>query len=377
MNKFHVFLSKIQYILCLVAVIGVLVYLASQGQTPNVNVSADADREVAVRIVGQNRIVIAPDSPLAKRLYLAKVETAEITTPLVTVTGVVAASLRPGNGKGNDYWQFHTSDLLTAYTDWQTAVDDVAFHEEQMVATQQLVEAQVDAAQKKVERLQRLVTIGTEAAQDLAEAQAELIHTQIQGRKDVHEAETDVRKAKREETMLARQLEQSGLDPPLLASAKIDIDIIIAEVPESWIGRIAIGQSCEARFISLPDQTFNGNVHAIVSVLSSERRSLRVLLSIHDPDDKLRPGMFVEIGLGTDPHKALLAPADAIIHIGRADYVLVYVSESTWWVASVKVGEIRNNTVEILEGLQDGEQIAGRGAILLKPSMIKALQAKE
>jgi multidrug efflux pump subunit AcrA (membrane-fusion protein) len=303
-------------------------------------------------------------------LYLAKVETAEITTPLVTVTGVVAASLRPGNGKGNDYWQFNSPDLLTAYTDWQNAVDDVAFHEEQLLATKQLVEAQTDAAQKKVARLQRLVTIGTETEQDLAVAQAELIHTQIQGRKDVHEAQTDVRKAKREETMLARQLEQAGLDPTLLASAKTDIDIIIADVPESWIGRISIGQSCEARFISLPDQTFTGKVHAIVPVLSSERRSLRALLSIHDPDDKLRPGMFAEIGIGTDPHKALLAPADAIIHIGRSDYVLVHVSESAWRVASVKVGEMRNSTVEILEGLQEGEQIAGRGAMLLKPSAL-------
>ena len=128
--------------------------------------------------------------------------------------------------------------------------------------------------------------------------------------------------------------------------------------------------------MSLPDQAFAGKVHAIVPVLSSERRSLRVLLSIHDPEDKLRPGMFAEIGIGTDPHKALLAPADAVIHIGRTDYVLIR-EESTWRVSEVKVGEMRNQTVEILDGLQEGDQIAGRGAILLKPVMIKALQVKE
>ena len=127
--------------------------------------------------------------------------------------------------------------------------------------------------------------------------------------------------------------------------------------------------------MSLPDQIFSGKVHAIVPVLSSERRSLRVLLSIHDPEDKLRSGMFAEIGLGTDPHKALLTPADAVIHIGRADYVLIQ-EESTWRVSEVKVCEMRNQTVEILDGLQEGEQIAGRGAILLKPVMIKSLQIR-
>jgi len=376
MSPFDTFWSRVQYIFCLAAVIGVVVYLVGQGHTPTVAVFADADREVAVQVIGAKRIAVASDSPLAQKLHLSKVESAEISSPLVSVTGTVAASLRPGNGKGNDYWQFHSPDLLTAYTDWQKAVAEVAFLETQLVDTRQLAEAQTEAAQKLVERMQRLVTIGTDTEKDLAESRADLIEAQIQGRKDVHEAESAVKAAKQEEAMLARQLEQAGLDPALLTSIKSDMDIIIADVPESWVGRIHVGQGCEARFLSLPDQVFAGKVHAIVPVLSSERRSLRVLLSIHDPEDKLRPGMFAEIGLGTDPHKALLAPADAVIHIGRADYVLIR-EESTWRVSEVKVGEMRNQTVEILAGLQEGEQIAGRGAILLKPVMIKALQVKE
>ena len=177
--------------------------------------------------------------------------------------------------------------------------------------------------------------------------------------------------------MLGRQLEQAGLDPRLLTSAEGDKDIIIADVPESWGGRIAVGQSFEAQFLSLPGQKFSGKVHTIIPVLSAERRSLRVLLTIVDCEEKLRPGMFAEIGLGTDPREALLAPVDAIVHIGRADYVLVKESESVWRVAPVQVGDMRNDTVEIRAGLQNGDQIAGRGTILLKPLMTKALQAQE
>jgi multidrug efflux pump subunit AcrA (membrane-fusion protein) len=230
--------------------------------------------------------------------------------------------------------------------------------------------------------MERLVTIGTDTEKDLAEAQAELIQSQIQGRKDIHEAEVAVRVAKQGEATLARQLEQSGLDPHLLASTQSDMDIIVADVPESWVGRITVGQRCDARFLSLPGLTFTGNIHAVVSVLSAERRSLRVLLSIDDPEDKLRPGMFAEIGLGTDPRQSLLVPADAIIHIGRSDYVLLRENETHWQVVEVKVGELRDiatgtRVVEILEGLEDGGQVVGHGAILLKPSMIKSLQVKE
>ena len=154
MSRFSEFWSRVQYLACLAAVVVVLVYLVQHGGSPTVALPTDADREAAVRVVEPKRIAIAPDSPLAKRLHIAKVETSEISTPLVIVTGVVAASLRPGNGKGNDYWQFNSPELLTAYTDWQIAASEVTFLEEQLTDTRQLAEAQVDASQKLVERLQ-------------------------------------------------------------------------------------------------------------------------------------------------------------------------------------------------------------------------------
>ena len=371
------FWMRVQYLACLAAVVGVLIYLARHGTMSTITIPTDADREAAVRVVGLERITISPNSPLMSKLQIVKVETSEISTPLVTVNGYVAGSLHPENGKGTDYWQFHSPDLLTAYTDWQRAVTEVAFLEEQLTDTRQLVESQVDASQKLIEQMEQLVKVGTETEKDLAEARANLIQTQIQGRKDIHEADSAVKMAKQGETMLARQLEQAGLDPALLASAQNDMDIIIADVPESWGGRISIGQSCVADFLSLPEEQFTGSVHAIVPVLSAERRSLRVLLSIHDPDFKLRPGMFAEIGIGTEPRKALIAPSDAIIHIGRADYVVVYEEATTWRIAEVKVGELRGNTVEILSGIRHGEQVTACGTILLKPSMIKSLQVNE
>ncbi|MCL2669336.1 MAG: efflux RND transporter periplasmic adaptor subunit [Syntrophaceae bacterium] len=358
--------------------VGVLVYLIQHSATPTVALPTDADREMGGRVIGPKRIAIASDSPLAKKLQIAKVEMTDITVPLVTVTGIVAATLRPGNGKGTDYWQFNSPDLLTAYTDWQKSVAEIAFLERQLVEIKQLAEAQTEAAQKLADRLQRLVQIGTESEKDLADAQAQLILAQVQGRKDVHEAEGALRSAQKAETALARQLEQDGLDPQLLASSNKDTDIIVADVPERWIGSIRVGQRCEARFFSLPDDVFTGRVRAIVSVLSSERRSLRALLSIDDAEDKLRiPGMFAEIGLGTDRRKALLAPLEAVIHIGRSDYVLVQENAETWRVAEVKVGEPRNDAIEILSGLKHGDSIVGLGAILLKPAILKSLQASE
>jgi len=137
---------------------------------------------------------------------------------------------------------------------------------------------------------------------------------------------------------------------------------------------VRINQGCTARFFAVPNERFEGRVKSIAPTLSTERRTLRLLFTIDDPDDKLRPGMFAEIGLGTDQRDALLVPADAVLHIGRADYVLVADAPDTWRVTEVVVGEALRNDVEILNGLQPGMRLVGSGAILLKPLVMRALR---
>jgi membrane fusion protein, heavy metal efflux system len=371
-SKLH---SRSQLIACLILTSGVLCYLlwTPDGGDSSAKSSSEQAINETVRLAGPKCISVDPGCPLCRKLHVAAVESVALTSPTLTVTGVVAASLRPGQGKSSDYWQFNSPELLTTFTDWQKATADIAFTETQLAQTRQLADARVNAQQKLVDRMKKLVAIGTDTQKDLAAAEADLIQFQLQGRKDVHEAETAVRLARRTEAAMARQLQQAGLEPDLLKSTTSDLDIVMADVPEGVMSRVKIGQGCEARFFGFPDSTFHGRVRAIAPVLSKERRSLRVLFAINDPKDQLRPGMFSDIGLGTDVRQALLIPAEGIVHVGRSDYVLVHHGLSDWRVTEVQVGELHDSGMEILAGLHAGQQIAGQGAILLKPLIIEAL----
>jgi hypothetical protein len=348
----------------------------------------------AVRVVGPGVVRVEPDTPLGRSLQVVTVRQTRVTAPVLTVTGTVVASLRPGNttkappgllavagvpapvGRGSDYWQFNSPEVLTAFTDWQKSKADVAFAGTQLVAIRQLADARLDAQHKLVERFVKLVAAGTDTEKDLAAARADLKQAEITGRKDVHEAETAVRVAQRNEAALARQLQQAGLDPALLTSVTSDVDIVMADVPESYLDRVKAGQGCEARFFGLPGQAFAGQVKSIAPVISKERRSLRVLFTVTDLNDQLRPGMFAEIGLGTDPRDTLLAPADGVVHVGRADYMLVGAeSPDTWRATEVRVGDLRGAEFEVVTGLKPGDRVLGRGAILLKPLVVTAVRA--
>lgn len=370
--------ARFQFILCLGLTAGVLGYLL-WGPEARPRAAAEDQPSAApesVRLVSHNHIRVVPGCPLCQMLQVATVKPVEITDPVLTVTGTVVASLRPAPGKDTDCWQFNTPELLTAYTDWQKAASDIEFSETQLGQIRQLAETRISAQEKLVERMKRLVAAGTDTEKDLAAAQAELIQAQIQGRKEIHEAETAVRLARRTEAALARQIQQAGLEPELLRAGKSDVDIVMADVPEGMVTRVRPDQACQARFFGLPNLVFSGHVRAIAPVLSKEHRSLRVLFAIRDPQDLLRPGMFADIGLGTDPRPALLMPPEGIVHVGRSDYALVCSNENDFRVTEVQVGELHDQQLEILGGLSAGDRVAGKGVILLKPIIIEALQSR-
>lgn len=364
--------ALLQLVVSATATAAVLCYLLFVPANPPVVDSPSRPAET-VRIVGPGRIRVEPDSPILKKLQLVTVRNETISDPVMLITGRVAASLRPGHGK-EDFWQFDVPEVLTTYTDWRKGQADIVFAEQQLASVKQLAAARLDAQKKVVERLEKLVAAGTDTPKDLAEQKANLIQIEITGRKDTHEAETAVRQAKRGEAAAARQLQQTGLEPELLQAATADMDLLMADVPEGRLARVHVGQSCRAVFFGLTGEVFRGKVTSIAPVLSKERRSLRVLVVLHDPKDELRAGMFAEVGVGTDARETILVPADAVLHVDRADYVLVMTEGQTLRVTEVQVGEARSTDVEVLSGLPAGVQIVGKGAILFKPLIVQALQ---
>lgn len=384
--------SMAQFAIALAATVAFLFYLlkAPAKSEPEPRPVRPED---PVRVVGPLLIRIDPTSPLNDKLQVVPVLATRVTTPMLNVTGTVAASLRPSSFKrsepelasvvgaplatsrGHDTWQFNSPEILTTYMDWQRATADINFSHAQLVSARELAQVRLAAQQAQIRRLETYVAAGTDARKDLDIARADLIQVELQGRKDIREAEVALKKALRDEAAGARQLQQAGLDPAMLTSVTSDVDIVMADVPEGFSNRVMPGQRCEAVFFGVPNARFTGRVRSIAPVVSKDRRALRVLFFIDDLNDRLRPGMFAEIGMGTDAREALLVPTDSVIHVGRTDYLLTAGEAGEWRVTAVDVGEIHDDRIEVLRGLEPGDRVLGSGAILMKPVVAKSLPA--
>ncbi|MDD5461427.1 MAG: efflux RND transporter periplasmic adaptor subunit [Methylococcales bacterium] len=339
---------------------------------------ASATEVPAVVQLAEPRVIgVKAGSLLEKKFNISIVQKERINTPLLVVTGAVVARLPMGSTPMEDRWQFNSIELSGVYADWQRAQAEKNFNIKRLVKIRELTAAQYNSHKLAVDRLRKLVATGTEAIRDLTAAEANLLQVQLEGQKDVYEAETALTVATRSRAALERKLLQEGVDPLLLESSAPGVSLVMADVPEIRIGLVRVEQACVARFYGIPNQQFSGKVRSLAPTLSAERHTLRVFFELNDQSDQFKPGMYAEIGLGTDPRDAILVPIDGVLHSGNSDYVLINAGPGLWRITEVDVGESANDRIEILKGLQGGEHIIGNGAILLKPMLVQALQNDE
>lgn len=332
--------------------------------------------DLAVEITPDGLLHLPNAPAFEQRLTKTDVVEQHTSAAVLDVTGTLMAAIPNEDAGTSDRWQFATPELLTTYSEWVQSDADVGFRSRALVSTRALVTARVTAQTKVVDRLRKLVEVGSDSARDLALEEANLMQTKLEGDQSLHESENELRAAERKHTALARQLEQAGLAPDLLRQGERGKALLVAEIPESRIDRVREGIGCTVRFYGRPNTSLSGRVARVLPTVSSIQRTLRVVVVLDNTDDSLKPGMFADVGLGTDERTAILVPAAGVLHIGQNDYVLQTRAPNDLEVHDVVVGSSRGDLVEVLRGIGPNANVIGQGAILLKAPVIEALRRK-
>ena len=133
---------------------------------------------------------------------------------------------------------------------------------------------------------------------------------------------------------------------------------LMANVPASSAGAVALGQHASFTSATLPGKTFNGQVTFIQPVIDAKMRTLGVRIELANPDGVLRPGLFGDVTLVGDASAAVLTvPRSAVLDTGTRQVVLVQVAEGRFEPRTVLVGERSGGEVEVRDGLAVGERV--------------------
>lgn len=148
-------------------------------------------------------------------------------------------------------------------------------------------------------------------------------------------------------------------------------------LPQQNLADVHIGSVVKVVPSGTGGKAFEGKVTAVNSVVEEATRNFLVQATLENPEGLLRPGMYVGVEVVLPGAKSVLAvPSTSISYAPYEDSVFI-VKEMTDEKSGkkftgveqqfIKLGEARGDQVEIVSGIQAGDEIASSGIFKLRP----------
>jgi len=139
---------------------------------------------------------------------------------------------------------------------------------------------------------------------------------------------------------------------------------VFAEVYESELAYLSLGQDAELRFPAFPGEGFSAKVTFIDPLLNPETRTVRVRLELPNPGLRLKPEMFAEVAFNAPIGRALVIPESAVLDSGLRRIVFVDGGKGMYEPRNVEVSRNGDHYI-VIAGLSAGEQVVTAAAFLV------------
>jgi cobalt-zinc-cadmium efflux system membrane fusion protein len=147
---------------------------------------------------------------------------------------------------------------------------------------------------------------------------------------------------------------------------------MLANVAESDVPIIHVGQEVKVSVLAFPGKLFEGHIATVDSMVDPNTHRMLIRANIDDPGHELRSGMFATFVIRTgDPVRSLAVPLDGVVREGDGTMTVWASSDRRRFTQrTVKIGMQKDGLRQILEGLQPGELVATEGAVFLSNMLV-------
>ena len=138
------------------------------------------------------------------------------------------------------------------------------------------------------------------------------------------------------------------------------------QVFENQVASIEVGTPAEVEFSYAPGRTFRGKVRYIEPEFSEATRTLQVKIAVPNPEGRLKAGMFGTVRFHpTAARQALVVPTQSVLRTGQRNVVLLDLGGGRFAPREVQLGHEVEGSIEILEGLQEGDRVVTSSQFLI------------
>lgn len=240
-------------------------------------------------------------------------------------------------------------------------------------------EARLMLAKADIERKRDLIAKKAIAASEMDTAQSQLAQTAA----DVEQMKALVARKQLtapfdglvgiRQVNLGQYLNPGAMIVPLQSLDPIYVDFAL---PQQHFEAIAVGKKLRVAASGVAGDRFEGEITAIDSRVDEATRNVMVQGTLKNGDQKLKPGMFVDVEVLLPEKAGVLAiPSSSIAYAPYGDSVYLVKDGQTpdgkpakeVRQKFVKLGPKRGDQVSILSGLTAGDEIVSSGVFRLRP----------
>jgi RND family efflux transporter MFP subunit len=140
----------------------------------------------------------------------------------------------------------------------------------------------------------------------------------------------------------------------------VDVAVFERDAPS-----VRVGMPATVRVDAVPGGAFRGRLTFIQPQLDEQTRTLTTRLEVDNAGGALRPGMYATVELASAGRRAVTVPVAAVLPTGTRNIVFVNRGDGRFLPREVRVGQHGDSLVEILEGLQPGDEVVASATFLL------------
>jgi cobalt-zinc-cadmium efflux system membrane fusion protein len=141
---------------------------------------------------------------------------------------------------------------------------------------------------------------------------------------------------------------------------------VIANVYESNIGQVHLGDKVDVTTLSYPGRVFHGKVDKILNVLDPTSKVMKVRIVLPNSDYALKPEMFASVKvINNTDQQSLCVPSSALIFENSQYFILVYKSQSDIKVIPVQVTGSNGNQSYVSGKVHEGDKVIASDAVLI------------
>jgi RND family efflux transporter MFP subunit len=144
--------------------------------------------------------------------------------------------------------------------------------------------------------------------------------------------------------------------------ADMDSLLVEADVSESNLQQVKIGQPCEIQLDALPDSRFRGTVHMIVPTADRTKATVMIKVRFVDQDRRILPEMSAKVAflsreVRSDEQKPRTALNPDAIRDRNGKKTVFLIKENRVMETPVTLGKKFGDMVEVLSGVKAGDRV--------------------